>query len=99
MVMMMVINCPSRHKRRHRLLVASRMPFQFAASAHALVRLDMRTGRNLLQKNLNRLRAFGAFETQEAGGFTHVNSSIGVLEGADYKCVSRHSDVTSAVRA
>ena len=43
----------------------------FAAIAYALIRLDMRTGRDFLQEDLNRFAALFAFESEDAGGFVH----------------------------
>jgi hypothetical protein len=43
------------------------MPHHFTAFADALVRLDMRAGRHLLQENLDWFRTGLAFEGKETG--------------------------------
>jgi hypothetical protein len=72
-MMVMMMNLAARHEFCHRVLVASGMSLEFPATADALIRLNVRAGGNLLQKDLNRLRAFSALEAQEASGFvSHV---------------------------
>ena len=60
-----------RQVRRDSGLVAGGMTFHFAASADALVRLDMRTGGYFLQENFDRFRALGALESEDASWFQH----------------------------
>jgi hypothetical protein len=68
MVMVVMMNLASCDELGDRVLVAGCMALQFAAAADTLIRLDMRTGGHLLQKDLDRFRALGAFETQKADG-------------------------------
>jgi hypothetical protein len=63
------------HERLDRILLAGRITRDFTASAYALVGLDMRAGRYLLQKYLYRFCAFLALESQYAGWFVrHLDS-------------------------
>ena len=55
--------------RRYGSLIASGMAFDFAASADALVGLDMRAGRHFLQEDFDRFCALGAFEREDASWF------------------------------
>jgi hypothetical protein len=80
--MMMVRPVARFQKRLNDVGLAGRMAFDFAALADALVRLDMRAGRYFLQKNLDRLRTFDAFESEYAGRFHNCPRSVGGAAGA-----------------
>ncbi len=56
------------------VLVSGGVAFDFTAGANALVRLDVRAGRHLLQDHFNGLAAFFALEGEEAGWFRHGRS-------------------------
>ncbi|MFT5645266.1 MAG: hypothetical protein ACI83P_002835 [Janthinobacterium sp.] len=60
-----------RQIRRYRVSLTGCVAFQGAARADALIGLDMRAGRYLLQKNLDRFAAVRAFEGKCAGGLGH----------------------------
>jgi hypothetical protein len=66
MVMMDFTRC---HEGRHSVLVADGVTPDFTATAYALIRLNVRTGSDFLQENLDRLFAFRAFEGQETRRF------------------------------
>ena len=60
-----------------RILVSGGVALQFTAGAQALVGLDMRAGRDLLQKHFDRFRTFFALECQYASGFEHDDDVCG----------------------
>jgi hypothetical protein len=66
--MMVVMDFTGCHKARDSILVASSVTEHFSAFADALIRLNVRTSRDFLQKYLNRFCASLAFESQEACG-------------------------------
>jgi hypothetical protein len=73
-MMVLVMHFTGRHKGLDGILVAGGMAPDFTAAANTLIRLDVRTGGNLLQKNLHRLVALRAFEGQKTGWFVgHVD--------------------------
>ena len=53
------------------VLAAGGVALDFTAGANALVRLDVRAGRHLLQDHFDGLAAFFALEGEEAGWFRH----------------------------
>jgi hypothetical protein len=58
-----------------RVFLTGSVTRDFTAGAYALIRLDVRAGRDFLQKYLYRFRALLALERQYAGWFvSHVNS-------------------------
>lgn len=53
------------------VLLTRRIAHDFTTGANALVRLNMRTGRNSLQENLDWFCTLFAFEGQDTGGLVH----------------------------
>lgn len=73
MVMAEIEGLWCRQKILHHLLIAGRVVHHHTAFADALIRLNMRAGRHLLQLELNRFAALRAFEVKKTCGFhTHV---------------------------
>ena len=54
-------------KGRNGVFLPGRVPHHFAALANALIRLDMRAGRHLLQEHLDWLGALLALESKDTG--------------------------------
>lgn len=67
----MVVHFTGFHERLDSIGLAGGVPTQFTASAQALVRLDVRTGRYFLQVQGHWFVAFDTFESQGAGWFGH----------------------------
>jgi hypothetical protein len=73
-MMVVVMDFAGRYESFDRILVAGGMTLEFTAIADALIRLDMRAGRNFLQLHLHRFATCCAFESQKTGWFVgHVD--------------------------
>jgi hypothetical protein len=77
----------------HRILLSGRIAHHFTAFADALIRLDVRTGRDLLQVDLDGLRTFLAFEGERASRFVSHFAEIG-KKGIDRKQIARRAPGT-----
>jgi hypothetical protein len=55
----------------YRLFVTSGVFHDFAATANALIRLDVRAGRNLLQKHFDLFAALLTFKSEDTGWLVH----------------------------
>jgi hypothetical protein len=89
---MMVRPAPVRrsHIGFNRVLLSRRMAHDLAAFAYALVRLNMRACRNLLQKYLYRLRTFFALERECARWFVAHFFRIGIDGQPPHRCQARN---------
>ncbi len=59
------------------IFIAGCMFHDFAAATNALIRLDVRAGRDFLQENLDRFAAIFTFKGKDAGGFIHGKADSG----------------------
>ena len=76
------------------ILASGGVALQFTAGAQALVGLDMRAGRDLLQEDFDRFVAFVAFEGEYAGRLEHDD---GLCAAVRWKRAFYHRGWTAAV--